>query len=226
MFRATLALLILSAPAMAQTSTQTSTQPLPLTARGNEPGWVLSLTDVGARASLEGGGVQDWGLPVATADGADTLYALEAGTILRLSPGVCRDSMTGMPYPLAVSITQDKDALTGCGGDPAALLAGDWRLTRLAGQDVPAGVQATLTVSDGMASGRSGCNRYGGTVTLTGEGLTFGPQAGTRMMCAALAMTVEAAYLDALPRVTRFDIADDGGLLLLAGDDALARLAR
>lgn len=121
---------------------------------------------------------------------------------------------------------QDKGALAGCGGDPATLLAGDWRLTALTGQDVPPEVQATLTVKDGTASGQSGCNRYGGGVALTGEELGFGPLAGTRMMCAEPAMTVEAAYLVALARVTRFDIADDGGLILLAGDDELARLAR
>ncbi len=218
MFRPLFALLILSAPAVAQT--------LPLTARGNEPGWVLTLADQGATLSLEGGGVQDWPLPAATTDGAEALYTLAPEVTVRLSPGLCHDSMTGMPYPLAVTVTQDKGALAGCGGDPAALLAGEWRLTALTGQDLPAGLQATLLVKDGMASGQSGCNRYTGTMALTGEGLTFGPLAGTRMMCAAPVMTVEAAYLAALARVTRFDITDDGGLILLAGEDEVARLAR
>lgn len=199
---------------------------LPLTARGNEPGWALSLTPAGATLSTEAGETLTWPLPAGTGDGIGTLYALADGVSLHLSPATCRDTMTGMPFPVAATLRRAGDIFQGCAGDPADLLAGDWRLAELVGTDLPAEVEVTLSLAEGRVTGLSGCNRYGGSYRLTGEGLALGPLAGTRMACGAAQSAVEAAYLAALGRVSRFDLAEDGALLLIAGDVLLARFAR
>lgn len=201
-------------------------QILPLTARGNEPGWVLQLTTDGAALSTQEGATGDFPLPQARGEGADLILALAADTQLRLSPVICRDSMTGMPYPLAATLERAGQSLSGCAGDPARLLAGDWRLTEMAGQALPDGAEITLSVMDGQVGGKSACNRYIGAITIGGEGIGIGPLAGTRMACAQPVMAVETAYLQGLGRVSGFDIADDGGLILTADGDALLTFGR
>jgi heat shock protein HslJ len=60
---------------------------------------------------------------------------------------------------------------------------------------------------------------------LTGEGLTFGPAAATRMACPGALMQIESAFLAVLARVTHFDMRD-GALLLMAGDRVALQLRR
>jgi heat shock protein HslJ len=70
------------------------------------------------------------------------------------------------------------------------------------------GVTVTATFAeDGMVSGSSGCNSYGGTYTIDGNAISFGPLAGTEKLCTAEGvMEQERAYLDALSRTTRYEI--------------------
>ncbi|MDT8856980.1 META domain-containing protein [Paracoccaceae bacterium Fryx2] len=198
---------------------------LPLTVRGNEPGWVLTLTRDGIRLSTEGGDSLEVPLPEAEAVGEATRFAWADGD-LTLEPAVCRDSMTGMPYPLWATLTRGESVLSGCGGDPARLLAGLWRVGVIDGAALSEAVEVTLEIADNRVSGRAGCNRYAGSLALTGEGMGFGPAAATKMACAPELMQAEAAFLAALARVTGFDIAPDGALILLAGGDAVLRARR
>lgn len=192
----------------------------PFVARGNEPFWTLRV-EAGAAtfAPMSGAAVSG---PVGApeiVDGARRYAIGDTGVAFAVSDRLARDSMTGLPYPAAVTVETAGGTLSGVGGDPAALLRGVvWRAEDVAGKGIPDGAEVTLELRDGRAAGRSGCNRYTGTAGLTGEGLSFGRMAGTMMLCPDALMALERAYLDALSRVTRFDIDPTGALVLLAGD--------
>ena len=70
------------------------------------------------------------------------------------------------------------------------------------------------------------CNRFSGSFALTTEGITFGPVVASKMACAAPLMQTEQALFAALSHTTRFDIADDGALVLLADDIPLLTARR
>lgn len=79
----------------------------------------------------------------------------------------------------------------------------------------------TLDIEVDRISGRSGCNRYVGAVTLSavtpGQGsLEPGPMAGTRMACHGRADQIEMSFLAALGRIDAWRIEGDGTLTLLA----------
>ncbi len=61
---------------------------------------------------------------------------------------------------------------------------------------------------DDQVSGYAGCNQFFGSVTVTGDGLAFGPLASTRRMCAEV-MEQEDAFLQALENAHRFTISGE-----------------
>lgn len=198
-------------------------------ARGNEPGW-LAIVD-GNNFTLDArygelkvsGPVPD---VAPDAEGARTWGPAIEGIRVTLSArrGPCRDSMSGMVYPDHVVLTLDDDTLSGCGGEPRDLLVGDtWRIEAIDGQATLAESAIDIAFDDGGRAGGAGsCNRYSAGYTLSGEGLNFGPVTSTLMACDQPLMDQEQRLHDALARVGRFDIGDDGALLLLAGDDKVA----
>jgi heat shock protein HslJ len=197
-----------------------------VTARGNEPGWVMTAGPDGLSLSTEAGEALAGALPPAQVTAETVTWAIPGGPALTLAPGLCQDSMTGMPHPLSATLTRDGQALPGCAGDPGALLAGDWRVTELADAPLPEGAEASLTFDAGQASGRAVCNRFTAGYTITGEGLRLGPAAATRMACPPDRMAAEGAFLAALAKVDRFDITPEGGLALIGGDRVLLRAVR
>ena len=215
-------LLLAPIPAMADDTAL----PLPLTARGNEPGWSVTLTADGSRyTDMDGAALEAPFAPPRAEDGGWTVDT--AAGPLRLTPTLCRDTMTGMPYPYAATLEHGGTARSGCAGDPAALLAGDWVATDLGGAALPADAGVTLSFADGRVAGRAACNRFSGGVVLSGEGLSFGALIATRMACAPAQMERERAVFAALQAVAGFDIDDQGHLSLLAADGtALLRAAR
>lgn len=196
----------------------------PFIARGNEPAWRLELG--GGRAVL----VTDLGktrrdLPLAepeqTASGL--VYRLGDDVTVRIASEIARDSMTGLPFPYSVEASIEQQRLTGVGGDPLSLLAGERRIVRAGGITVPDGVEATLDIaSSGAYAGRSGCNRYAGKLLL-GERLSMGNAVSTRMACPEPAMAVERAVFAAFDAAVGFDITPDGALVLRdeTGDEVL-----
>ncbi len=85
----------------------------------------------------------------------------------------------------------------------APQLAGtQWRFVALHGQSIPDEVHATLRFDDkGRASGRAGCNSYGGLFLAGGDGaLHFEQMLSTKMACLqpAGAMGVERGVMDVL----------------------------
>lgn len=204
---------VLAAPALAETPA--------LRATGNEPGW---RADVGQGALvLRRLGMDDLSLPITARDkidGADVITARDADlalrATLRLTDAVCRDTMTGMPFPMRAELSMGDSVLTGCAGDPADLLTGaEWRVETLGDAAPLADAAVTLAFdADGRVSGSTGCNRFHGAYELTGETLTFGPAATTMMACPDTTMAQERQVLDTLAAIRGFDIGDSGALIL------------
>lgn len=224
--RATLALAALMGTLPAAASAQDGADLLPLTARGNEPFWSLTITPEGSTYTDMEGLSLDAPFAAATPQDGALVFATAAGP-LRLSETLCHDSMSGMPYPFTVTLTRDGTDLPGCAGDPARLLAGDWVVTALDGAALPKGADVTLTfdIESGRVAGLAACNRYSGGYTLTGEGFAFGAMAGTRMACHSPLMETEAATFAAFARVTQFDISPDGSLLLKSDESTPLMIA-
>jgi heat shock protein HslJ len=192
---------------------------LPLVARGNEPGWVVTLAHEGVVYSGQDGTKREVPLPAATEADGSTVFDSGEGLVIRVTDGLCRDTMTGMPYPYAVGLTIDGQDLSGCGGEPRALLAGAWKLVDLPGVALPEGAQPTLEIIGNVMSGAAGCNRFTGGVALSGEGLSLTPGGMTMMACEEPLMKLEQAYMERLGRVGLFDI-DEAGRLVLTVDGA------
>jgi heat shock protein HslJ len=199
---------------------------LPLVARGNEPGWVVTLAHEGVVYSGQDGTKREVPLPAATATDGATVFDSGEGLVVRITDALCRDTMTGMPHPYAVDLTLDGAALSGCGGAPRALLAGSWRLVDLPGVTLPAGAEPTLEITGDFISGAAGCNRFTGGLALSGEGLGLMPGGMTMMACEEPLMQLEAAYMERLGRVSLFDIDEAGRLVLLVDGAPGAVFAR
>jgi heat shock protein HslJ/uncharacterized membrane protein len=189
---------------------------LPLVARGNEPGWVLTLAHEGVVYSGQDGSRREVPLPAAAETDGAIVFDGGDGLAVRVTDALCRDTMTGMPFPYSVGLTLDGVELSGCGGNPADLLEGTWRLIDFPGVTEPDGADVTLEVlRGGRIAGKAGCNRFMGGMTLSGEGLTLEPGGMTMMACPDDLMAFERAFLDRLAEVTQFDFDEVGQLTLL-----------
>lgn len=81
------------------------------------------------------------------------------------------------------------------------------------------GSRPTLRFSadQGSVSGATGCNTYFGTVHGSGNSISFGPLATTKMMCFDSLAVQEIQYLDILSKVNSFS-SDGAHLTLRTGD--------
>lgn len=98
---------------------------------------------------------------------------------------------------------------------PADRLEGThWILEDLAGAGVLDRAQATLSFGEaGAVNGSGSCNRFMGPVTITGDAISFGALAATRMACPEAVMNQEDGYFEALTRAHRFEL--DGPYLYI-----------
>jgi heat shock protein HslJ len=121
---------------------------------------------------------------------------------------------------LAVGCTDRADA----GTDPAALEGVDWELDAASAGSlvdrVPAGAQVSLRFGDGQAHGRSACNDYGASYEADDGVLSFGQMQMTAMACEERVMALEAVYLDALSKVSGYQVST-AGLALTGGEVVL-----
>jgi len=192
--------------------------PEPYLARGNEPGWTLTVED--GRMTL----VWDYGekkletaLPEARFEDGGFVYDLPAADLqIRILPEVCRDDMTGMPYPERVSVRVGDRRLTGCGGDTLELLAdGEWVVEDIDGRGLIDASRVTLDFeTDGSLGGLASCNRYATSIDIGAGTASIGPIAATRMICPEALMDQERRFFAALASVDRLEIDDTGALLL------------
>lgn len=197
-----------------------------LSAGGNEPGWRLNLADGKAELLLMDRSVTaaEHAAPEAIPGGRRITFG---DSTVDIADAICRDDATGLPHPYSVTVAGPDQTLQGCGGAPGDLLgAVTWAITSAGGAAVPDPVVANIRFeADGRFNGASGCNRMVGSYELTGEGLKIGPAATTRMACPEAQMQTERAVTEALTKVTRFDFADDGRLILMAGDTPVLEAA-
>lgn len=200
-----------------------------IVARGNEPGWLVSLGPVETEFTLDYGERRlsaPTPAPEITEAGAVYRYA-DAGLALTVKDEVCADDATGMPHPKSARLEEGERVMKGCAGEPASLLVGDeWVVEDIGGAGVIDMARTSILFDEGgKVSGGGACNRFGGTYQLTGEGLSFGPIAATKRACPPAVMDQEDRFFDALASVDRFAI-DETGALILYGADKPLLLAR
>lgn len=202
-------------------------------AGGNEPSW--SLLRIGEQMTLE----TDFGAtqvnfavppPKPVDDKTVSYTTVIDGEVLLIivKTEVCVDTMTGMPRPENVAVTFGEKGLTGCGGDPAALLQGrEWVVEVLDGQPTLEKPRITLTFDAlGRISGLASCNQYGADYTITGEGLSIGKGMTTMMACDEPIMEQEQFFLELLQRVSGFSIGAEGALMLHTADNRTIKALR
>lgn len=201
----------------------------PYRARGNEPGWSVTLNETEIEIVADYGALtRSAPRPAVQITPGAYMFDMPGITArLTLEDRLCADDATGMPYPHHAILDLDDRRLAGCGGDPASLLTGvDWKIATVAEETVAEGSEAMLTFgADGRVWGSTGCNRFMGGYDLTGEGLGLGQMGVTMMACSEDLMTQERAVLDALAAVRRFDLSEDGTLMLIGGEEDAALLS-
>lgn len=229
-------LLALMAISTACETTQTSSAgqgpELPLTARGQEPGWLLKV-DRDQLALEYQYGQKSFSAPTpkpqSIPDGwrysvtsNDQLIALD------IKHRYCTDAMSGMPYPYTAEVTIDDETLKGCGGDSKSLLTGaEWQVQKIDNEKVIGEARITLHFTDdGKLHGRTGCNLYNGGYQMTGEGISIRALSQTRMTCTPSIMKQEQTLLNVLQTVERFRIDDAGALVLEVADNRTLKAQR
>ena len=200
-------------------------------AQGNEPFWSLHRSaEAIVFKTMDGAAVTVAPVPEPASEGKADVYqaSVENETfVLTVEDTVCTDTMSGTPFPKTVTVQFGPDSYSGCGGEPATLLAGDWTVVTIDGEPPIDGTEPSLSFGDdGRISGNASCNRFFGGFTLTGEGLSFGEMGAAMMMCDDPVMAQERAMLDILQGTIGFAIAEDGGLTLSGADGRTIAAAR
>jgi heat shock protein HslJ len=104
----------------------------------------------------------------------------------------------------------------------------DWILTDLAGIPALPGGKATLSFPDvGRVAGNASCNRFTGTMLVTGNSIKMGPLATTRMACADNDINrQEDIYLKALGAAVRYSYEAPDLLIYAEGYEKPLRFMR
>lgn len=199
-------------------------------AYGNEPGWGIEINDGRIVLVTEYGALRrEAALPPPSPEpGATFYYVADWKAEIRIEDKICRDAATGVPHPQSVSAKTSDQSLTACGGAPLDLLTGgEWLVEDIAERGIVDASHATLIFSaDGRVAGAASCNLYSAAFNLTGEGLSLGPIAMTRMMCPPALMEQENRFAAALEAAASFDIGETGALLLKSAKGETLLLAR
>ena len=197
---------------------------LPFTARGQEPGWMITIDTGTIFLNADFGALQlrfPRTAPQVSADGIRYLTEAEGRRLsVWIQPRICADSATGMPHPYQVRYELDGQVHPGCGGEPKSLLAGgEWIVETIGGAPVIDKSEATiLFMEEGRVAGNASCNRFIGGYHLTGEGLSFSQMGTTMMACEEPLSLQEARFLELLQAVFRFEISPERRLVLHTPD--------
>jgi len=189
---------------------------------GNEPGWMLSITD--SLTVLQ----WDYGERKASAatppaqsipNGRRYAVAGDSAFTVTVRDTLCADGMSGRQFPSRVQVSIGSRTLDGCGGDPAALLqGGEWEVDSLNGKPLVDGSPITITFGmDGRVNGAA-CNSFSATYAMKVEGIAMGPVNTTRRACPPAVNAQETAFLKLMYDVVPYEVSPDGALILGAGN--------
>ena len=202
-------------------------QPTPLVCFGTEPFWNVDLTEPGrARDSVPEGTPSVFrGAERATSMRGERLWrgtGRAGDLVVFISEGTCSDGMSDITHPATARVSlPDGTFLKGCCRVPerpvsqagTPLVGTEWRLTSLTGHDAAAlgsiNRPVVIRFRTSEVSGASGCNGFGGTYTLDGARITFGPLMGTMMACPQPAMSIERAVRKALTGAVPYTLVGD-----------------
>lgn len=199
-------------------------------ARGQEPGWSLTLADATADFVYDYG-AQTYSalLPKARAiEGGVEYFEGPGGLAITALSKLCTETATRLPYPDTVTVAFSDEVYRGCGGDPLDLLVGaDWVVEDINTGGVVEGSRVSLAfdAEERRISGRSGCNAYGADYSLYGEGIRFGPVMTTEIACRETLMMQERRFYDALALINTYTI-DESGALMMSGAEGARIVAR
>lgn len=195
----------------------------PFHAQGNEPGWTLSA-DVNEVALSWNYGQQNLVMPYPQLDETHSGFVLHTETdqrLLRVNvlSSLCRDTMSGRPYPQHVDIMFGDLHLSGCGGYSYKLLTGaEWVVEDLDNRGIIDASRVTMLFDDkGRLSGLASCNRYTSAYEFD-EQLDIADPIATRKACAPALMNQEKLFLSLIARVSQIDFDEKGALLLSTAD--------
>jgi uncharacterized membrane protein len=190
-------------------------------AQGNEPAWTLTFSESELLFVTElGRRHQTWMLPLTvTSVGGQRFHSKDKNATLTVNRLVCRDTMTGMPYPAEVTFSAEGKSWKGCGGNPLALLTGKtWRIIVMNDKALQDSTSIWLTIRpSGDVNGSTGCFRFRTTLVAHGEGIRFKPMNTTWPSCMPVRMHQAYQFITKLSNVRRFDL-DENGTLSLFGD--------
>lgn len=192
-------------------------------ATGHEPGWSLSIAE-GQIAVVGESDAQSSTSAIDQINLQGGSFRYSADYEITVTPEVCVDSQTRMPFPDTVVAVRDDTEFRGCGGAPEMALEGQWRVTNidLATVEAEAGVEMIFD-RFGAVSGSSGCNQYATHLAFGASGIEVGPIAATRRACLGDNGEREQQFFSALAAVVRVVANDDGSLVFSDGNgiDAL-----
>lgn len=111
----------------------------------------------------------------------------------------------------------------------SAVAGVDWQLIELNAKTAPAGaggrrVTLRFDADSARVAGFAGCNSFGGSYTVAGDSLRFGPLAMTRMACTE-GMQLESSLTAALTATRRYELTSTQ-LKLFGPAGAVARFSR
>ncbi|MTI64546.1 MAG: META domain-containing protein [Methylophaga sp.] len=195
----------------------------PFRAHGNEPGWILSA-NVDEVVLDWNYGQQHLVMPYPELDLTHSGFVLHSEAnvpLLKVNVlhSLCRDSMSGRPYPQHVELHYGDLHLSGCGGDSYALLTGkEWIVEDIGGQGLIDFTRVTMQFdSEGRLSGHASCNQYT-TAYEFSEQLDIADPIATRKSCAPALMKQEQRFLNFLSEVQQLDFDPTGALLLITAN--------
>ena len=129
----------------------------------------------------------------------------------------------GNPSRVKLMLTRAAQSTAGGG----VLSGTKWKLEDLGGTAVLDQPQATLEFpEEGRVAGQGSCNRFFGSVQLSGDSISFGALGSTRMACPEAVMAQESAYFKALQDAERYAIDGSSLLIYSRGTDKPLRFSR
>lgn len=214
-----------------RTALATNTQPsegLDFAGSGNEPFWSIEI-DFGKNMHFKTPDGLDITVPAVKGERAmdapvTRYYSISGQDTLtvQLFRQSCTNNMSGAVSDYRVTVDAKSRRFSGCGQFLGSYrLNALWQLEKIGNTAVNAQRRPTLELllNEEKAYGYGGCNRFGGSVKLADNKLTFGAIMATEMACENL--ETESQYLQALNNKTLSFQLDGNSLYLGEGDHKL-----